>query len=99
METPVRLVITVESREALRELITQEDLDLECGGGGQTADGEFTIEAYAPESVAGRLKNAGYRVQVDTSFALRAASRQLEVGSGDRFAAGDIAPQGLGRKE
>jgi hypothetical protein len=99
METPVRLVITVDSREALRELIRQEDLDLDCGGVRQTADGELTIEAYAPEAVAARLTSAGYRVAVDQAFASRSAQRQVEVGTGDRFAVGQIAPQGLGRKE
>jgi hypothetical protein len=79
--------------------VRREDLDLNCGGTRKTTNGEWVLEAYMPQAVATRLSKAGYRVQVDRTFARRLAQRQSEVGEGDRFQGGRSAPPGVGRKE
>jgi hypothetical protein len=99
MAVPVRIIIRSDSPEQLQEILRREDLDLNCGGPKRTPDGEWEIEAYAPQAVATRLREAGVRVEVDRGFGRRASARRAEVGAGDRFQGGRQPPRGIGRKE
>jgi hypothetical protein len=95
----VRINIFSDSLEGLRKIVKREVMDLNCGGAKRTATGEWRVEAYVPQEVATKLQEAGVRVEVDTEFGKRAASRRAEVGDGDRFQGGRIPPRGVGRKE
>lgn len=99
MAAHVRITIRSDTSEQLREILSREDLDLNCGGPKKTAAGEWEIEAYAPQSVATRLRKAGVRVEVDRGFEGRASTRREEVSAEDRFKGGRLPPRGLGRKE
>jgi hypothetical protein len=95
----VRITIHADSKGQLREILRGEDLDLECGGPKKLPDGTWAIEAYAPSTVATRLRKRGIRVDVDKELDARSMARRAEVGAGDRFKGGRVAPRGLGRKE
>lgn len=99
MTVQVRIVIRAESPQQLREIIRQEDLDLNCGGARQTRTGEWEVEAYTSAEVAERLRKSGYRIEIDKQFGMRAAARRSEVGTGDRFQDGRVRPRGIGKKE
>lgn len=94
-----KITIRSESPEKLRELIRQEELDLNCGGAKKTADGKWTVEAFVADEVIPRLRQAGVTVDVDREFTNRSAARRGEVGRGDRFKGGRTPPRGIGKKE
>jgi hypothetical protein len=98
---PGKTLIRIYSNSPDRflELVRRGDLDLNCGGPKEVTPGEWELEAYVTEDVALRLRDTGYRVEVDAEFEARSAARSAEVGSGDRFQAGRVAPRGVGKKE
>ncbi len=75
MATHNRLVIRAESADRLREILRTEPLDLNCGGPKRLPNGEWEVEAYAPEAAEQRLRAAGAIVEVDTRMAQRGESR------------------------
>ena len=99
MASLVRITISADSLEQLREVIGREDMDLNCGGARSTPSGAWTVEAYVTEQVAATLAKAGVRLEIDKEFMKRAAARSAEVGAGDRFQGGRTPPRGVGRKE
>ena len=78
-----------------------KDYQLEIGGGGprRLPDGSFSLDVYMPQARLEDLQrnNLGFEVIENASAIGR--ERQKEVGVGDRFAGGRIAPRGLGKKE
>lgn len=61
-------------------------------------DGTGTLLAFASEEQVRRLEEAGYRVEVGENLSELGRRRQAEVGTGDRFEGGRVAPRGLGTK-
>jgi hypothetical protein len=57
------------------------------------------MEAYVPEEMLDSLKKAGGVFEIIEDATAVGKERQKEVGQGDRFEGGKIAPRGLGRKE
>jgi hypothetical protein len=57
-----------------------------------------TMQAYVSEEELDRLKERGYDIEVLADASATGLERQAEVGRGDRFEGGTIAPRGLGRK-
>jgi hypothetical protein len=84
------------SLSALRMLVNQTPLDLDCGGPRRQLDGAVTITAFVTERDLVDIRDA-YGIQVVDVTDID-NSRQAEVGSGDRFQGGRIFPRGLGRK-
>lgn len=81
---------------ALRYLVHQTPLDLDCGGPRRQLDGAVTITAFVTEQDIVDIRDAvGIEIldiqDVDNS-------RHLEVGRGDRFYGGRRFPRGFGRK-
>jgi hypothetical protein len=99
MTSIVRIVIIADSPQRLREIIAQEDLDLNCGGAIHAPTGEWKVEAYTSPEIADRLRQSGHRVEIDTQFEERASERQSDVATGDRFQGGRVRPSGRGKKE
>jgi hypothetical protein len=92
----VRITLT---REAYHELTRRFDLDLGCRPRVEVnADGTGTVLAYADEARIAELEAAGYALQRGENVSALGRERQREVGVGDRFQGGRIAPRGLGRK-
>lgn len=99
MTVQVRIIIRAKSQQQLREIVQQEDLDLNCGGAHQKNSGEWEVEAYTSAEIAERLHQSGYQIQIDEQFGARAAARRSDVGTSDRFQGGRVLPHGLGKKE
>lgn len=99
MASQVRITISADSLDQLREIIRREEMDLNCGGAKRTPDGAWAVEAYVTEQTAATLEKAGVQVEIDREFGERAAARGAEAGAGDRFQNGRVPPRGLGRKE
>ncbi|HEX9939587.1 MAG TPA: hypothetical protein VGB15_20800 [Longimicrobium sp.] len=92
----VRITVT---RESHAELMRRFDLDLGCRPRMQVnADGTGTLLAYADERRIGELVAAGYALDRGENVSALGRERQREIGVGDRFQGGRIAPRGLGRK-
>lgn len=96
----IRIALKGPKRETLAEWVRQFQLDIWGAGGPRTLpDGTLSMEAYVPEKVLDKLKKAGAVFDVIEDATKVGKERQKEVGRGDRFEGGKIAPRGLGRKE
>jgi hypothetical protein len=84
------------SLQALRILVDQTPLDLDCGGPRRQLDGAVTITAFVTEGDLADIREA-YGIQVVEVDDID-NTRQTEVGSGDRFRGGRLFPRGFGRK-
>lgn len=87
------------SRETIVRLMQSSELDVGCRPHPEVnPDGSVTLPAYADEERIGRLRAAGYKVERGENVSALGRQRQAEVGKGDRFMGGRIAPRGLGKK-
>lgn len=92
----VRIAVT---RESMRKLFGEHVLDVgDHPLVEEQPDGTGMLLAYVPESQVKELQVGGYRVEVGENVSEIARQRQAEVGKGDRFEAGRVAPVGLGKK-
>jgi hypothetical protein len=92
----IRIAVT---RESFNKLLREHDLDY----GDRPLvepkpDGTGTLLAFASESQIKELKAGGYPVEVGENISEIGRQRQAEVGKGDRFKGGRVAPVGLGVK-
>jgi hypothetical protein len=78
-----------------------KSLQLEIGGGGprRRQDGGFYLDVYVPGQRIQELQRHDLRFEVIENASEIGRARQKEVGVGDRFDGGTIAPRGLGKKE
>jgi len=88
------------TRETFPQLIQQFSLDIGCRGPQfeRQPDGHVVLIAYASENKIRQLQAAGYKIEQGANVSAVGRERQKEVGRGDRFEGGRIAPQGLGDK-
>jgi len=56
------------------------------------------LQAYVAEAEVGSLRERGFEVEVVADMTVAWRERQQDVGRGDRFEGGAIAPRGLGIK-
>lgn len=92
----IRVAVTTES---LAELLGTVDLDVGDRPLVETGrEGTGTLLAFAAAGQIADLESAGYRVEVGENLSELGRLRQAEVGQGDRFEGGRVAPQGLGAK-
>ena len=90
-----RVQLRASSLSALKQLVHHTPLDLDCGGPRRQLDGTVTITAFVTNvDIVSIRQSVGVEV-VDVRDVDH--SRQSEVGSGDRFAAGRIAPRSFSR--
>jgi hypothetical protein len=61
-------------------------------------DGTGRLAIFVTQAQIDALRHEGYEVELGANMSARARERLTEVGQGDRFEAGRIAPRGLGRK-
>src|SRR3954464_5993232 len=94
-----KIMISTNTREEMKKLISSGSIDMNCGGPSQQADGTFVVEAYVPDNSVGDVRTLGFPFEVVENLSRSMLEhRQQEVGSGDRYEGGRIAPQGLGIK-
>jgi hypothetical protein len=61
-------------------------------------DGTGDLDLFLTRGQIEGLRADGYAVEVGRNLSARARERLAEVGQGDRFEGGRVAPRGLGRK-
>jgi hypothetical protein len=87
------------TRESLATLLQKFELDVGCRPHPVVnPDGSSTLLVYATQERIRELQAAGYRVEPGENVSALGRERQAEVGEGDRFKGGRIAPRGLGEK-
>lgn len=91
-----RVELRAPSREALGDLLHNGALDF--GPIQQLASGEIIIDLFLRQTQIDNLQKAGWRLQVFENLSVAGHDRQMEVGAGDRFEGGKVAPKGLGKK-
>jgi hypothetical protein len=87
------------SRETLAKVLQEAGLDFGCRPHAKlNLDGSATLDIYATEARIAELQAAGYQVERGENVSAIGRERQAEIGKGDRFEGGRIAPRGLGEK-
>lgn len=88
------------NRDTFTRLRQQFELDTGCRGTHveTSADGTNSLLAYANEAQIKELRAANYKVEQGENVSELGRQRQKEVGQGDRFEGGRVAPRGLGKK-
>jgi hypothetical protein len=88
------------SRESLAKLLQTFELDVGCRHPHvePNPDRSATMVVYATEQRIREIQAAGYSVERGENVSALGRERQAEVGQGDRFQGGRVAPRGLGAK-
>lgn len=88
------------SRETLAKLMQTFELDVGCRHPHvePNPDRTATLVVYATEERVREIQAAGYKVELGENVSAVGRERQAEVGKGDRFEGGRVAPSGLGEK-
>lgn len=88
------------SRETLAKLMQTFELDVGCRHPQVEAnpDRTATLLVYATKERIRELQDTGYNVEPLENVSELGRQRQKEVGEGDRFEGGRVAPRGLGEK-
>lgn len=87
------------SRETLAKLMREFELDVGCRPHvDANPDGSGTMLFYATDERIRGLRAAGYVVEPGENVSELGRQRQAEVGEGDRFKGGVVAPHGIGEK-
>lgn len=86
--------------DEISEILKLPGLDVGCRRPhiDRNADGTEILYALAPAASVAAWRAAGYRVEAGANITILGRSLQHEVGVGDRFEGGRLAPTGLGIK-
>ncbi|MFF3844939.1 hypothetical protein [Streptomyces sp. NPDC002328] len=99
----VRCHVVAENTEALREFLRETGADVGCHAVARGTRGGVGLDVYFREDRLDRARAARSAPLVDITPVENVTenwlARREEVGGGDRFAARDARPHGLGRKE
>jgi hypothetical protein len=94
----LRIVLRAPDRETLAKLVKEHRLDVGGGGARRLPDGTVTMEAYVNKEVLEGLTRDKQAFEIIEDLTEVGKQRRKEVGKGDRFEGGKIAPRGLGKK-
>jgi hypothetical protein len=87
------------NRETLAQLMREFALDVGCRPHGKVnPDGTATLQAFVTQERIRELQAAGYKVEPGENVSALARERHADIGKGDRFEGGRVAPRGLGQK-
>ena len=88
------------SRETLAKLMQTFELDVGCRHPHvePNPDRTATLIVYVTDDRIREIQAAGYKVERGENVSALGRERQKEVGEGDRFEGGRVAPRGLGEK-
>ena len=92
-----RVVLQAPDHQRLAELVRRHQFDL--GPVRRQPDRpELEADLFLTREQIAELERSQWRVAVRENLSEVGRARQKEVGKGDRFEGGKIAPKGLGRK-
>jgi hypothetical protein len=86
--------------ETLARLLHSFDLDVGCRHAhvDRNPDGSATILVFASEARLAEIQAAGYRAEKGDNVSARGRALRKQIGVGDRFEGGRVAPTGFGVK-
>lgn len=90
-------ILHASDRDSLARLLREEVLDVGHIHRLPDSDG-LEAHLYSTQAQIRRLKKKGWKLEVRENLSERGRERQQEVGKGDRFKGGKVAPKGLGKK-
>ncbi|MFB7667221.1 hypothetical protein ACFC1R_25315 [Kitasatospora sp. NPDC056138] len=96
-DTILRVRVTATDPATLHALLREKRPDV-GGRPSRGADESISVEAYVSPDEAEALQREGVTVQVIEDASATGRARQAEVGQGNRYAAGEQVPRGLGLK-
>jgi hypothetical protein len=84
--------------DAVRHVLAKFELDIGCRRPHVDVhdDRTVTLHAFASEAKVAEIASANVAVERGANITALGRERQAEVGTGDRFEGGRVAPQGLG---
>ena len=91
-----RVLLRAPDRETLARAVRQRGLDIDHSH--PSREKPLEIEAFLTQAQVDDLKKEGWDLRVRENLSEIGRERQKEVGKGDRFQGGKIAPKGLGKK-
>lgn len=94
----VKITLWVPDQTALKAILSQATVHLDCGSPKRDADGNFIITLFAAKAEATKIAALGYKHELDEKYGDVLEERQKEVARGDRFNGGTVKPEGLGVK-
>lgn len=88
------------TEEDLARLLHRFDLDVGCRHAyiDRNPDGSATILVFASEARLAEIQAAGYRAEKGENVSARGRALRKQIGVGDRFEGGRVAPTGFGVK-
>jgi hypothetical protein len=93
------VTIQTANSEVMGQLLREYPLDYGCRPNPvRQIDGSLIIQAMASLLEIEQLRQAGFLIEVGENATELARQRIQEVGRGDRFEGGQVAPRGLGLK-
>jgi hypothetical protein len=92
-----RVVLTVSDHQTLARLLKERLLDV---GPIQSrlGESEINVDLFLTQNQITQLTKERWKIKVHENMSEIGRKRQKEVGLGDRFERGEIAPKGLGKK-
>jgi len=90
----VRVVLRTTGEDELRSLIAAGEIDLDCGGPRPDGRGGFLVTGFVRREYLSEGRSLGHAEVVE----MGEIPEPADVGKGDRFAGGAVAPRGTGRK-
>jgi hypothetical protein len=94
----LRIVLRAPDRETLAKVVKEHRLDVGGGGARRLPDGTVMMEAYVNKEVLEGLTRDKQAFEIIEDLTEVGKQRRKEVGKGDRFEGGKIAPRGLAKK-
>ena len=85
-----------DQKELAAVLALTPGVSLNCGAPRTDEQGNFVVDLYVTAAEAKTLAKTPYVASVDEKYGDELKKRQAEVGKGDRFKGGTVAPTGLG---
>jgi hypothetical protein len=87
------------NKEQINQLLREGDIDIgDHPNVADNRDGTGSLDAFLTSRQIETLRADGYEVSIGDNLSEQARVRLAEVGKGDRYDGGRIAPEGLGRK-
>lgn len=90
-----RVVIEIARREEAQPLVRQRGLDLVQSEALEDDKG-FRLTFFLNDDEIEELRKSGYSLDVGENVSELGLKRQTEIGKGDRFDGGSVAPRGRG---
>ena len=93
-------VTAIVTTEQAAELLARDDFDFGCRPLlHPKPDGTASLDLLVTRKAIDDLQARGHRIEVGENVSAAGRVRQREVGEGDRFEGGRVAPRGVGRKD